>query len=431
MYHDPSETFDKGAGLKGLTHGTNSEIATFTVTLFTRHTPECPQKDNPQWKQCKCRKSLYIYENGKVSYKSAKTRSWKQAETIAQAECDLRDPVKIKLASIEAEEAAKKAKEAAKKAARDYNLEDALSQWIAGQKRPGKETLKGYETFRRKMLNWAASKSIVNLGDVTPDALDAWVASWQDARATQAMRVSRLKSFLTWAFHLKKIEDNPAVMLRPIRSEVDAEETQPLTAPQFAELIAATYKYDADRRVDKDRFGADLRAIFMVQRWTGLRLSDVLMLPRSRVRGNRITTKTQKTGDQFEQVVPVAVIEALDAVPVRKTMHADQFFWSRVCDHRTLAGMWTPRIRRMNKYVSFKDDHGEPMSFHSHMLRDTFAVELLLAGVALEKVSKLLGHKSIRVTEKHYAPWVRSRTDQLENEMKAAMRRMGAAFAGD
>jgi integrase len=85
----------------------------------------------------------------------------------------------------------------------------------------------------------------------------------------------------------------------------------------------------------------------------------------------------------------------------------------------------------MNKYVSFKDDHGEPMSFHSHMLRDTFAVELLLAGVALEKVSKLLGHKSIRVTEKHYAPWVRSRTDQLENEMKAAMRRMGAAFAGD
>jgi len=52
----------------------------------------------------------------------------------------------------------------------------------------------------------------------------------------------------------------------------------PLTPKQFDEVIAATYKYDEERRVDKDRFGADLRAVFLVQRWTGLRLTDVLML---------------------------------------------------------------------------------------------------------------------------------------------------------
>lgn len=347
---------------------------------------------------------------------------------MAQAERDLRDPVKIELAKI----AAQKAEEDLRKAAKDCTLEDALAQWIAGQKRPGKETLKAYDTFRRKVLAWAASLSIVNLSHVTPDALDAWVASWTDARLTQAMRVSRLKAFFTWAFNLKKVSDNPAVMLQAIRSNGDdAEQTMPLTPAQFTELIKATYQYDADRRVEKDRFGCDLRAIFMTQRWTGLRLSDVLMLPRSKVRGNRIVTKTQKTKDQFEQIVPVAVIEALEAVPARTTMHPDQFFWSRKCDHRTLAGMWTPRVRRMNKYLSFKDDNGEPMKFRSHMLRDTFAVELLLAGVALEKVSKLLGHKSIRVTEKHYAPWVKSRTAQLEEEMMEAMRTMGAAFAGD
>jgi integrase len=112
-------------------------------------------------------------------------------------------------------------------------------------------------------------------------------------------------------------------------------------------------------------------------------------------------------------------------------MHEDQFFWSRVCDHRTLAGMWTPRVRRMNKYVSFKNEKGEPMDFHSHMLRDTFAVELLLAGVPLEKVSKLLGHKSVRITVKHYAPWVRARREQLEDEMMKAMRKMGVKFDGD
>jgi hypothetical protein len=40
---------------------------------------------------------------------------------------------------------------------------------------------------------------------------------------------------------------------------------------------------------------------------------------------------------------------------------------------------------------------------------DTLAVRLLTKGVPLEDVSKLLGHASIAVTEKYYAPWVASR----------------------
>jgi integrase len=51
---------------------------------------------------------------------------------------------------------------------------------------------------------------------------------------------------------------------------------------------------------------------------------------------------------------------------------------------------------------------------HAHRFRDTFAMELLLAGVPLERVSVLLGHQSTKVTEKHYTPWVRARQEQLE-----------------
>jgi integrase len=57
---------------------------------------------------------------------------------------------------------------------------------------------------------------------------------------------------------------------------------------------------------------------------------------------------------------------------------------------------------------------------HLHMFRDTFAVELLLAGVPIEQVSRLLGHKSIRVTEKHYSPWVQARQEQLEVSVQKA-----------
>jgi integrase/recombinase XerD len=49
----------------------------------------------------------------------------------------------------------------------------------------------------------------------------------------------------------------------------------------------------------------------------------------------------------------------------------------------------------------------------AHRLRDTFAVDLLQKGVPLEEVSKLLGHESIKTTERSYAKWVKSRLDRL------------------
>lgn len=35
----------------------------------------------------------------------------------------------------------------------------------------------------------------------------------------------------------------------------------------------------------------------------------------------------------------------------------------------------------------------------------------------MERVSVLLGYQSIKITEKHYAPWVRARQDQLEADV--------------
>jgi len=50
---------------------------------------------------------------------------------------------------------------------------------------------------------------------------------------------------------------------------------------------------------------------------------------------------------------------------------------------------------------------------HPHMLRHTFAIEKLLAGAALEDVSLLLAHRSIRITERHYLKFDQRRQDRL------------------
>jgi integrase len=41
---------------------------------------------------------------------------------------------------------------------------------------------------------------------------------------------------------------------------------------------------------------------------------------------------------------------------------------------------------------------------HPHRFHDTFAVSLLVKDVSIEIVSTLLGHSSIKVTQRHYAP---------------------------
>ena len=60
---------------------------------------------------------------------------------------------------------------------------------------------------------------------------------------------------------------------------------------------------------------------------------------------------------------------------------------------------------------------------HPHRFRDTLAVELLLEGVPMERVSILLGHSSVKITERHYAPWVQARQAQLEADLERVWRK--------
>lgn len=62
---------------------------------------------------------------------------------------------------------------------------------------------------------------------------------------------------------------------------------------------------------------------------------------------------------------------------------------------------------------------GQEKQFTSHCLRDTAACEWLGAGVLLERVSKLLGHKSVKTTERYYAKWIPERQEQLDNALVA------------
>ena len=48
-----------------------------------------------------------------------------------------------------------------------------------------------------------------------------------------------------------------------------------------------------------------------------------------------------------------------------------------------------------------------------HDLRRTFGLNLIKQGISIYKVSKLLGHSSVKTTEQHYAPLVATDIDDF------------------
>ena len=77
-------------------------------------------------------------------------------------------------------------------------------------------------------------------------------------------------------------------------------------------------------------------------------------------------------------------------------------------------------MNRLFKIAKIHRPDGTSKRCHAHMFRDTFAVALLNRGVPIDRVSLLLGHSSVKVTEKHYAPFVKERQQQLETYARMA-----------
>src|SRR5205807_484618 len=149
-------------------------------------------------------------------------------------------------------------------------------------------------------------------------------------------------------------------------------------------------------------------------RYSGMRISDAVTFSTDRLDGKRLFLYTQKTGVPVYTVLPDSILKALEATP---RVTDTRYFWSGNGKRQTAVCDWQGKLKHVFDLAGISKGMGNAVS---HRFRDTFAVELLLAGVPIERVSILLGHQSVRVTEKHYNPWVRSRQEQLEADVRNA-----------
>jgi integrase/recombinase XerD len=271
-----------------------------------------------------------------------------------------------------------------------------------------------YRLLFRQMQDFARESGVRFLREFDLRLLRNFRASWQNQNFSAQKKLESLRTFFRSAHANGWIPENPAAKLESQKTR--RPQILPFTHEEMIRILAAceTYGdgYGRTGQVNAHR----VRALVLLLRYSGLRIGDAVSLPRERIAQGKLFLYTAKTGTPVWCPLPDEVLQALEAV---RGTNANYFFWTGESKLKSAVGDWQRSLTKLSKLANVP--HG-----HAHRFRHTFAIELLLAGVPIERVSVLLGHSSTRITEKHYSAWVRARQEQLEADVRQSWAREGS-----
>lgn len=251
-------------------------------------------------------------------------------------------------------------------------------------------TLKKYRVLFDQLKGFCSQRGFRYVSQLDLQALREFQASWKDGAISSCKKLERLRAFYAFLVDGEIVAKNLAKLLK--RPKVRQCPTLPFTSEEMQRLVDGT--------------SGRLRALLLLLRYSGLRVQDAASCAVHRLVDGKILIHTAKTGQAVYCVLPSMCLQAL--ADVERVSEA-YWFWTGQGSKDTLAGNYRRMFRNLDVGVK---------NVHPHRFRDTFAVELLLSGVPLERVSVLLGHSSVKVTEKHYSPWVKSRQNQAEEDVR-------------
>lgn len=351
------------------------------LTLYRRHTKKCGKKSR-KYRRCPCP----IWVDGTIATdlgvvevrKSLNTTDW---ETAAKLMNDLEAGSKEAVAAV-----LPKPEPMTFLEAKEKYLEAVKQRNLA------RLTEEKYKHLMRQMEGHFSNPDtkVKYLEKIDIDVLRGFMGTLKDGPLSRVKKIDRIKNFFTFCLRSGWISENPAEFIEPpIVKDVP---TLPFTDDEVKRILDAA----KGRR----------KTLCLLMLYSGLRISDAVTLKSSSLISGKLFLRQEKTGEPVYVPLPPSLVEELRAIPLTN----GHFFCTGVGRKQTTTNNWRERLNKV-----FKDAKVD--GAHPHRFRDTFAVNLLNKGVSMENVSKLLGHKSIRITEKHYAPFVEKLRKRLEEEV--------------
>ncbi len=257
-------------------------------------------------------------------------------------------------------------------------------------------TIASYRKTLEHLAAFCAARGVAHVDQLGVDVFTDFRSSRQVKPSTSGKELETLRAFCGFARKLGAIPENFAKELAPPRE--GAPPTLPFEPAEIEKILKACGELEDGNPATRERTRNRARAMCLVMLYSGMRISDTIQLKRSTVdlQSGKLLLRVMKTGAPLYVRLGAPATEALGKLPAE----GEYFFWNGASRLYTAIGNARKTISRVLAVAGVKG--------HPHRFRDTFSVALLEKGEDLRTVQLLLGHTSIKTTEKHYAPFVQS-----------------------
>ncbi len=212
--------------------------------------------------------------------------------------------------------------------------------------------------------------------------------------ASLERKVSAIRSFYRFLVQEKRIEANPAEQI-----ELPKKERHMPTVFTVDEIFTLL-----DGAFNEEKLGLRDRAIWELLYACGLRVSELVGMNLQDISTERQEVRVQGKGNK-QRVVPIsetAMKTLLGYLPLRSKLLKDHPRWA--CPEALFLNYRGGRLTRrgvahMIDQTMLRLGHGRKIG--PHVLRHTFATHLLDGGADLRTIQELLGHQSLRTTQKY------------------------------
>jgi integrase len=260
---------------------------------------------------------------------------------------------------------------------------------------------------------YAEDTGYLLLKQLDGDVLRDFRQQWKDAPLAGRKKLERLRAFFRFANEAGWVSSNLALAIKP--PLVHDNPTMPLDDDELEKIHGKLPGFVAERKAAARGQAATsdhverLKALLLVLEHTGLRIIDAVQLSSRQILKSRLLLRAQKNQGDINLPLPDEVMVELRSLT---PYGGHLFFWTGEGKPETATGNYRRTLRDLGEYCKVPD-------LHPHRFRDSFAVRLLQGGATLERVARALGNRSVRIVEKHYAPWIKSRQDELDKDVQA------------
>ena len=385
------------------------------LNLYRRHLTTCPHRAKAEnYTKCSCPIWCDGEINGDRVRHTLKTRDWQRAIRLAERE-ERPNMERTDLIPC-AQSGCPTRVERGRCDDHRRSINDAVQAFRNHVQGLEFSTQRKYRNTVEHFRAYFERSNTADISDVTLEQLDAFRASRKLGPVTASKELQVLRQFFGFCVNRKWTGENIAKQAETPRN-VRPADVIPYTTAEVSRIMAAC---DVIGRTSYERLRA--RTMVLLLNNTALRVSDVALLARDRVRDGRIVLRTLKTGDIVSLPIWRETQTALDALPIPRGTEdgGPFFFWNGTMSKRAAVG-----IAERTLAAVFKAS-GVPKA-HAHRFRHTLATRLLGMGASEQEVADILGN-SPAIVRKHYAKWSKGRQDRIDHLMANSPENFGTSL---